>query len=120
MPATSSLRPGARSSPNLWKKLELEPKDGSWDYYMEQTLRQFLGSHPSAAQSDISRLECRGTIFQIQVAGYDASTGPVWQQLMDDIRQQPWSEFDHYGTSSGKVDGRLVLPGKSWSLPEQE
>jgi hypothetical protein len=106
---------------NQWKKLELESKDESWAYYMEQTLRQFLSSHPLAAQFDISRVECRMTICQVQVVGYDSSTGPVWQQVMYDIRQQPWSDFGQYGTSSGNIDGRFLLLGTLWRvIPEQE
>jgi hypothetical protein len=59
------------------QELELEPKDGSWGYYMEQTLLQFLGSHPSISQFDISRIECRTTRCQVEVIGYDESTAPV-------------------------------------------
>jgi hypothetical protein len=105
---------------NQWQKLELEPKDNSWAYYMEQTLLQFLGSHPSTAQFDISRIECRTTRCQLEVVGYDESTEPVWQQVMYDIRQQPWSEFDQSGTSSGNVDGSLVHIGTLSRQPEQE
>ena len=105
---------------NQWQKLELEPKDNSWAYYMEQTLLQFLGSHPSTAQFDISRIECRTTKCLLEVVGYDESTVPVWQQVMYDIRQQPWSEFGQYGTSSGNVDGSLILIGTLWRQPEQE
>ena len=105
---------------NQWQKLELEPKDDSWAYYMEQTLLQFLGSHPSTAQFDISRIECRTTLCQLEVLGYDESTEPVWQQVVYDIRQQPWSEFGQSGTSSGKVDGRLILIGTLWRQPDQE
>jgi hypothetical protein len=103
-----------------WEKFELEEKDSSWAYYMEQTLLQFLGSHPSAAQFSISRIECRTTKCQLQVVGYDESTLPVWQQVMYDIRQQPWSEFGQYGTSSGAVDGSFILIGTLWRQPEQE
>lgn len=103
-----------------WQKFELEAKDSSWAYYMEQTLLQFLGSHPLAAQFNISRIECRTTKCQLQVVGYDESTLPAWQQVMYDIRQQPWSEFGQYGTSSGDVDGSFILIGTLWRQPEQE
>jgi hypothetical protein len=120
-----TTRPGgveaATSWPaNQWQKFEREPKDSSWAYYMEQTLRQFLGSHPSAARFDISRIECRTTKCQLQVVGYDESTLPVWQQVMYDIRQQPWSEFGQYAASSGDVDGSFVLIGTLWRQPEQQ
>ena len=102
---------------NQWRKAELEPKDDAWAYYMEQTLLQFLGSHASTAQFDISRIECRTTMCQLEVIGYDASSEPVWQQVIYDIRGQPWSDFGQYATSSGNVDGRLVLLGTIWRLP---
>jgi hypothetical protein len=105
---------------NQWQRLDLEPKDNSWAYYMEQTLLQFLGGHPSTAQFDISRIECRTTTCQFEVVGYDEGTVPVWQQVMYDIRQQPWSEFGQYGTSSGNVDGRLILIGTLLRQTEQE
>ncbi len=94
---------------NLRAELELEAKDESWAYYMEQTLLQFLSTHPSIDQFDISNIECRTTKCQIEVFGFDESTVSVWQQLMYDIRQQPWSEFSQYGSSSGNVDGRLTI-----------
>ncbi|MGH8222641.1 MAG: hypothetical protein ACREQZ_06680 [Woeseiaceae bacterium] len=124
-PETSTAGGNAVDGPvpwpaNQWQELELEPKDGSWAYYMEQTLLQFLGSHPSTAQFDVSRIECRTTMCQLEVVGYDASTEPVWQQVMYDIRQQPWSDFGKYGTSSGNVDGSLVLLGTLWRLPKQD
>jgi len=96
---------------NLRKELELEPKDDSWAYYMEQTLLQFLSEHSSIAQFDISSIECRTTKCVIEVIGYDESTVPVWHQVMYDIRQQPWNEFGQYGISSGIVDGRLTIVG---------
>ena len=96
---------------NLREAFEAEPKDGSWAYYMEQAMLQYLSSHASIGQFDISIIECRTTKCQIEVIGYDESTVPVWQQVMYDIRQQPWSEFDMYATSSGMIDGRLMIVG---------
>lgn len=94
---------------NLREALAAEPKDDSWAYYMEQTLLQYLSSHPSSAQFDISSVECRTTICQIEVFGFDQSTVPVWHQVAYDVRQQPWSEFGQYGSSSGIVADRLVI-----------
>jgi hypothetical protein len=105
---------------NQWQELELEPKDDSWGYYMEQTLLQFLGGHPSIAQFDISRIECRTTKCQVEIIGYDESTAPVWEQVMYDIRQQPWSEFGQYGSSSGNIDGNFVIVGTLLRVPRQE
>lgn len=105
---------------NLRAELELEPKDDSWAYYMEQTLVQFLSTHPTIDQFDILSIECRTTKCQIEVSGFHESTVPVWQQVMYDIRQQPWSEFGQYGTSSGNVDGRLTIVGTLYRKPEPD
>ena len=104
---------------NLRERLAVEPKDESWAYYMEQALLHYLGSHSSAAQFDISSIECRSTTCQIEVIGYDESTGPVWQQVMYDIRQQPWSEFGQYGTSWGMIDERFVIVATLHKVPEE-
>lgn len=96
---------------NLRTELESEPKDDSWAYYMEQTLLQYLSAHPSIDQFEISSIQCRTTKCQIEVFGFDESTVPVWQQVMYDIRQQSWSEFGQYGSSSGNVGDRLTIVG---------
>jgi hypothetical protein len=105
---------------NLKEQLEAEPKDDSWAYYMEQTLLQYLSGHSSIAQFDISRIDCRTTQCLIEVIGYDESTVPVWQQVMYDIRQQPWSEFGQTGTSFGVINGRLTIVATLHRVTEDE
>lgn len=105
---------------NVRAEFYQEPKDESWAYYMEQTLLQFLGGHRLIGQFDILSLECRTTRCQVEVAGFDASTVPVWQQVMYDVRQQPWSEFGQSGSSSGNVDGRLVIVSTFHRLVEED
>ena len=90
-------------------ELEVEPKDDDWAYYMEQAILQFLTNHPAMAQFDISYIDCRTTKCTIQVIGYDESTGPTWQRILYDMRQQPWREFDQWGTSTDINDGRPVI-----------
>lgn len=90
-------------------ELEVEPKDDGWAYYMEQAILQFLTNHPAIAQFDISYIDCRTTECTIQVIGYDESTGPTWQRILYDMRQQPWREFDEWGTSTQIKDGRPVI-----------
>ena len=88
--------------------LKVEPKDDGWAYYMEQAILQFLTNHPAIAQFDISYIDCRTTECTIQVIGYDESTSPTWQRIIYDLRQQPWSEFDVWGSSVFIDDGRPV------------
>lgn len=95
----------------LWADIDREPKDDAWAYYMEQALLHYLAAHPSISQFDISAIECRTTRCLIEVTGYDESTVPVWQQVMYDISQQPWSQFGQQGMSSGIVEGRVTIVG---------
>lgn len=96
-----------------------EPRDPSWSYYMEQTLRQYLASHARAAQFDFTSVDCRTTFCEVRAFGFDESTEPVWVQVMYDVKQQPWSEFGQYGTASGREGGRLVLIGTFHRLPRK-
>ena len=116
----TSTDPVAPWPDNLRADLYLEPKDDSWAYYMEQTLLQYLAAHPSISQFDVLSIECRTTKCQIEVTGYDESTLPVWQQVMYDIRQQPWNEFGQYGSSSGTVDGQHTIVGLFHRISESK
>jgi len=83
-----------------------EPKDQAWAYFMEQAILQFLTNHSSMPEFSLEYIECRTTACQIGVAGHDESTGPTWQRVMYDMRQQSWYEFGQFGSSSGQVEGR--------------
>jgi hypothetical protein len=83
-----------------------EPRDESWAYFTEQAVEQYLAQHPDISQFTVEYIECRSTVCQIGVEGFDESTGPTWQRILYDMRQQPWSEFGQVGSSSGSVEGR--------------
>lgn len=86
-----------------------EPIDQSWAHYMEQTLSQYLASHPKASQFDITSVNCRSSFCEVVAVGFDESTWPVWQQVMHDVKQQPWSEFGQIGSSLESREGRVIL-----------
>jgi hypothetical protein len=86
-----------------------EQKDESWAYYTEQAIQQFLANHPEFPKFSVDYLECRTTVCQIAVAGFDESTGPTWQAILFDMRSYNWYEFGQVGTSSSSVDGRYIL-----------
>ena len=87
--------------------LDSEPRDESWSYFTEQAVEQYLARHADISGFTVDFIECRSTICQIGVEGFNESTGPIWQQILLDMRQQPWYEFGQVGTSTGNVDGRL-------------
>ena len=91
------------------ERLDAEPKDESWAYYMEQTITQFLGAHPAIGEFDVSYVECRTTTCQIQVIGFDDSTGPTWNRIMYDLREAIPEPTGQWGTSSGDLDGRHAI-----------
>lgn len=86
-----------------------EPANSSWPYYMEQTLRQFLAGHPNASQFDFVTIACRSTACEIHAVAFAEKAWPIWQQIVFDITQQPWSEFGQTGSSSSPKDGRMSL-----------
>ena len=90
-------------------ELEAEAKDDSWAYYMEQSLQQFLAGHPDSPNFVISNIECRTTMCEIQAIGYDESTGPAWNAMLFDMRQQPWFDFSESGSSSSSIDGSMAI-----------
>ena len=104
----------AESSKQHWTEhqrsiLDTEPRDDAWSYFAEQSITQFLGSHSQGSEFDVEYVECRSTICQLKVTGYDDSTGPTWQKIMFDLRQEPWAEFGQHGNTWGDVKGRFVI-----------
>lgn len=104
--------------PDSHAALEAEPKDDSWAYYMEQTLLQHLAGTPGIEQFEISNIECRATMCEIQAIGFDESTGLVWAQILQSMRNQPWYEFVQTGSSSGSVGGRLAIISIMHTTPD--
>lgn len=95
-----------------------EPKDDAWAYTMELAIEQFLANHPDFPNFSIDYIECRSTLCQIAVAGYDDSTNSVWSGVLYDMRVQSWYEFGQTGTGGSVVDGRYVLISKLYRRPE--
>ncbi len=89
--------------------LEMDRKDDSWAYYMEQALQQFFAAHPNNIQFELFQTECRTSLCEIQALGYDERAQGGWGQLLSDMRQQPWYEFQTQSSWSGTVEGRLVI-----------
>jgi hypothetical protein len=95
-----------------------EPKDDAWAYTMELAIEQFLANHPDFPKFSIDYIECRSTLCQIAVAGYDESTNSDWSGVLYDMRVQSWYEFGQTGTGGSVVDGRYVLISKLYRRPE--
>lgn len=101
--------PDATAPSNNRRELENDPRDYEWSYFMEQSIGQYLASHPEIMYFDIAGIECRSTICEIQSFGVDENAGPRWGLIVHDLRNQPWNDFGQTGSSSSTIDGRLVI-----------
>ena len=90
-------------------ELEAEPEDDSWSYFMEQSITIFLSQHRNADLFSVFSIECRTTLCEIQVIGFDQSTSPDWQRVLFDLTQQPWYDFGMVGTSIDDFQGQLAI-----------
>lgn len=86
-----------------------EPKDDSWAHHTELAILDFLSNRPNSTHFDILYVECRTTFCQIRVSGFDESTRPEWQQIVYDLRQQSWFDFNQQGNSSGWINGQFII-----------
>ena len=86
---------------------EAEGKDVDWSYQMEQALTQFVASHPSATQFDITSIDCRQTYCELKAFAFDESAMTDWMQMAEDVKRQPWGQFGITGSSMGVVSGRV-------------
>ena len=98
---------GGRSSKHA--EIEAEPKDDNWSYFMEQSLMLFVSQHRNSELFSIFNIECRTTLCEIQVIGYNESTSPDWQRILFDLHQQPWYDFGQVGTSNSEYQGQLAI-----------
>jgi hypothetical protein len=90
-------------------ELEAEPEDDNWSYFMEQSLSMFLSQHPNAGLFTVFSVECRSTLCQIQVIGFDESTSPDWGRVLFDLSKQPWYDFNQVHSTSDEYQGQLAI-----------
>ena len=57
--------PEATAPSNSRRDLEAEPRDYEWSYFMEQSIGQYLATHPESIYFDVAGIECRSTICEI-------------------------------------------------------
>lgn len=105
----ADTEPGTTSPTNRRSDLEDEPRDHEWSYFMEQSISQYLATHPEVIYFEIHGVECRSTICEIQSIAVDENAWPRWGLILHDLRNQPWNDFGQTGSSSSNIDGRLVI-----------
>lgn len=88
-------------------KRRKEERDIEWSYRTEQAIRQYLVTNKGASKFEIILVECRASFCEIEASGYTDDAWPVWQQVVQDVTTQPWSEF---GSSGSSTESRLGRP----------
>ncbi len=117
---STSADPEMTSRGSAHNELEKEPRDDAWSYFMEQSIGQYLASHPESIYFEIAGISCRSTTCEIQSFGVDENAGPRWGLIVHDLRNQPWNDFVQTGSSSDTIDGRLVILTHLHRLSEEE
>ena len=104
---SSGGKTGGRASKHA--EIEAEPNDDNWSYFMEQSVTIFLSQHQNAELFSVFNIECRTTLCEIQVIGFDQSTSPDWHRILFDLGQQSWYDFGEVGTSYSEYQGQLAI-----------
>ncbi len=84
----------------LQTQYEAEEKEDSWATYMEGQLAAYFAQKPELAQFDISRIDCRTSVCEIQAIGYGTNARAAWTIATADIIQQPWHDFRRMSMST--------------------
>ena len=90
-------------------RLDAQPLDPSWSPFSEQAIQQFWGRHAQSALFTLEHIECRAMTCQIAVTGVDERAFGMLQNVIFDMRHEPWYEFGDIGISAGNVDGRFMV-----------
>mgnify|MGYP003677918780 CR=1 FL=1 len=94
---------------SMRSELESESSDPDWSYFLGQSLAQFVGRHAKASLFSIQAINCRTTICEIQLIGYDESTASSWSEILFDMKSEPWYEFYQVGTYSDHYQGQWAM-----------
>jgi len=84
----------------LQTRYEADEREDSWAAYMEGQLAAYFAQKPELAQFNISRIDCRTSICEIQAIGYGTDARAAWTVATADIIQQPWHDFKQMSMST--------------------
>jgi hypothetical protein len=91
-----------------------EAKESGWSYTMEQILRRYLATHNLSSQFDIKVVDCRTSFCEIEAFASSERAMPAWDQIIIDIKDQPWNEFGPRGTSMSMQSDRPLITTTLW------
>lgn len=99
---------GDPAAAKLHAEIESEEDDQAWAYYMEEQLRSYFMTQPSAAAWQVTGIECRTTGCIVQAQSTTADMGQA-ATLIQPMSQQPWWEFVNARTSTRNFDQGIAL-----------
>ena len=97
------------SLPDEHAKVEAEDVDSSWAEQVEAQIYSFVSTHPNGASIQVVSLVCRTTRCEIAGSVFGESGGRVWNQVLGDMREQPWFASNFADSMFGSGGG---FPGE--------
>lgn len=111
--------PDGTNKRSIRADMEKESTDYEWAYFTEQAISQFIASHAKAGMFTVYSVICRSTICEIQVVGFDESTGSSWSEILYDMKSEPWYVFGGVGTSAADYEGQWAMVTHMKRLPQE-
>jgi len=87
---------------------DAEPKDPAWAYAMEQKLREFTSPRLQTAQMEVSDIDCKTTFCEINAHALVPELAGQFNEVIDAVREQPWSEFTGFSVTNSGDSGKQV------------
>lgn len=97
------------SLPDEHEKVEAEEVDPAWAEQIEAHIYSFVSSHPSSPSIQLVSLVCRTTRCEIVGSVFGERGGEVWNQVVSDMRVQPWFASNFADSMFGSGGG---FPGE--------
>jgi hypothetical protein len=90
---------------NFHQQLEAENRDPEWALPTEDHLKQYVAQNGF----DISSVECRTTLCEVQVLGRTGFGTNQWKTLVAAMRQEQWWSFSGDSSASSEENDQTVI-----------
>ncbi len=89
--------------------LDAEPKDPSWAYSMEQTVREYMTRRLAASQTEVTGIDCKTTFCEIKAQGFAPEASAEFNEAMKAAPQASWNDFTEVYTSQSEESAKWLL-----------
>jgi hypothetical protein len=93
---------------DLHRQFITENRDADWADTMEEHLRAYVAKNAAAALFDVTLLQCRGTLCEIQACSPKDPGGREWNAIANGMRREPWWTFSLVSSASYNLSGESV------------